>query len=132
MPLFRRSNVYRPENEKDESTEKKSSPEQIGEVASEDIPTLSEGEITYSKLVTAYGNSEIAVIESILRSAQIPYVLREGDRESWSRVILGYNTFGYDVYVPTELLDDAAALLVPEEAEGTESEESPEGDGADA
>ena len=58
MPLFRRSNVYRPENEKDENSENRSSPEQIGEVASEDIPTLSEGEITYSKLVTAYGNSE--------------------------------------------------------------------------
>ena len=47
-------------------------------------------------------------------------------------MILGYNTFGYDVYVPTELLDDAAALLVPEESDGAESEESPEGDGADA
>lgn len=72
----------------------------------------------YSLLITAQDNNETVVIESILRNARIPYVTRETDTESWMRVMMGFNIFGKEFYVPTRLLDDAAALLVPQDAEG--------------
>lgn len=72
----------------------------------------------YVSLITAQDNGEAAVIESILRAADIPYVIREKDSESWMRVMMGYNIFGSEFFVPEEFLDTAAALLVPEGAEG--------------
>lgn len=83
----------------------------------------------YEFLITASDNSEAAVIESILRSARIPYVLREHDSESWMRVMMGFNVFGSDFFVPAELVDDAAALLVPD-GEGIEITDE-DGNGTD-
>ena len=113
----KRSNVYVPEN----------APEETQAAASSDGEKGDE----FVKLITAMDNSEAAVIESILRSAGIPYVIRESGSEGYVRVIMGFNVYGSDFYVPASLLDDAAALLVPEEAEEVESEEGPEDGGDD-
>ncbi len=86
-----------------------------------DKSAVGEDGVKYAKLITAQDNSEEAVIESILRSAGIPYVIREASTEGFVRVIMGFNVYGSDFFVPEELLDDAAALLVPEEAEVTGS-----------
>lgn len=109
----KRSNVYVPENARDET--QAAAPE--GEKKDE-----------FVKLITAMDNSEEAVIESILRSAGIPYVIREASSEGYVRVIMGFNVYGSDFYVPASLLDDAAALLVPEEAEEVEPEDGEEDD----
>ena len=113
----KRSNVYVPEN----------APEGTQTAA----PSDGEKGDEFVKLITAMDNSEEAVIESILRSAGIPYVIRESGSEGYVRVIMGFNVYGSDFYVPASLLDDAAALLVPEEAEEVDSEEGPEDDDGD-
>ena len=110
----KRSNVYVPEN----------APEETPATA----PSEGEKGDEFVKLITAMDNSEEAVIESILRSAGIPYVIRESSSEGYVRVIMGFNVYGSDFYVPASLLDDAAALLVPEEAAEVEPEESEDGD----
>jgi len=115
MPLFnfgrkfgRRSNVYEG-NEPEEKKNEAAAPENDGaEIREEDG-------IQYAKLITALDNSEQAVIESILRSAGIPYVIREKSGEGYVRVIMGFNVYGSDFFVPEDLLEDAAALLVPPE-----------------
>ena len=100
-----------------------------------DKSAVGEDGVKYAKLITAQDNSEEAVIESILRSAGIPYVIREASTEGFVRVIMGFNVYGSDFFVPEELLDDAAALLVPEGAEetGSDPDEAPadssDGDG---
>ncbi|MBO7377163.1 MAG: hypothetical protein ILO42_04605 [Clostridia bacterium] len=92
-----------------------------------DKPAVGDDGVKYAKLITAQDNAEEAVIESILRSAGIPYVIREASTEGFVRVIMGFNVYGSDFFVPEELLDDAAALLVPEGAEeiGSDPDEVP-------
>lgn len=84
--------------------------------------------VRFALLITATNNSEEAVIESVLRAASIPYVVRENDGESWMRVFMGFNFYGVDFYVPENLLDDAAELLVPSE-DGKEQDADGEDDG---
>lgn len=112
---FRRKNPVLYEN-----NENPVNPEKEISFAGEENTGIKESEENddYALLITAQDNSEAAVIESILRNARIPYVTREKDSESWMRVMMGYNIFGEDFFVPARLLDDAAALLVPEDAEG--------------
>lgn len=105
-----------------------SKPEFADEIVKSKINAGSEvaAEEDYVSLITAQDNGEAAVIESILRGAGIPYVIREKDSESWMRVMMGYNIFGSEFFVPADLLDAAAALLVPEDAVG---EDIPAGNG---
>ena len=93
-------------------------------VSSSSEEGFSESGINYAFLITALDNGEEAVIESVLRSAEIPYIIRDKDSESWMRVMMGYNIFGANFYVPEDLVDDAAALLVGDEA--TEVDEDAE------
>ena len=81
-----------------------------------DIETFIHEGIRFAKLMTAADNGEQSVIESILRGAGIPYVAKENTTDSWMRVFMGFCTTGVDFYVPEHLLDDAAALVVGEDA----------------
>lgn len=81
-----------------------------------DIPTFEQDGVKFAKLMTAADNGEQGVIESILRGAGIPYVAKENTTDSWMRVFMGFCTTGVDFYVPETLLDDAAALVVGEDA----------------
>ncbi|MBR4034788.1 MAG: DUF2007 domain-containing protein [Clostridia bacterium] len=82
----------------------------------EDIPTFLKDGIKFAKLITAADNGEQSVIESILRSAGIPYVAKENTSDSWMRVFMGFCTSGVDFYVPEDLLDDATDLIAGEDA----------------
>lgn len=82
----------------------------------EDIPTFEQDGVKFAKLMTAADNGEQSVVESILRGAGIPYVAKENTTDSWMRVFMGFCTTGVDFYVPEHLLDDAAALVVGEDA----------------
>ena len=82
----------------------------------EDIPTFLKDGIKFAKLMTAADNGEQGVIESLLRGAGIPYVAKENTADSWMRVFMGYCVSGVDFYVPEDMLDDATAIVMGEDA----------------
>lgn len=78
-------------------------------------------------LTTAYGNEELAAIEALLRSAEIPYRLIDRGAGGVVRVISGYTMYGTDVYVREADLETARELLTPVDTdEETVEQESPE------
>ncbi len=77
-------------------------------------------------LCTVYSPEERAVIESLLRSAEIPYLLRERGTGEVVRLVMGANIVqGCDIYVDEEKYEEAAELITPEE-ENEELTELPE------
>ncbi len=82
----------------------------------DEIPSFVRDGIKFAKLITAADNGEQSVIESILRGSGIPYVAKENTTDSWMRVFMGFCTTGVDFYVPENLLDDAAVLVMGEDA----------------
>ncbi|MBR2621540.1 MAG: DUF2007 domain-containing protein [Clostridia bacterium] len=79
-------------------------------------------------LTTAYGNEELAAIEALLRSADIPYRLSDRGAGGVVRVISGYTMYGTDVYVREQDVQTAQELLSPIDGPESEDEtvESPE------
>ena len=73
-------------------------------------------------LTTAYSNEELSAIESLLRSAEIPYRLCERGAGGVVRVIAGYNMYGTDVFVKADDVETARELLTP--VESAEDEET--------
>ena len=76
-------------------------------------------------LTTAYDPTYLAIVESILNDAGIPYLKKDRGSGAAVRVIMGYSMFGTDVFVLREHLDTAAELIaLPEtEEEGNEEDE---------
>ena len=77
---------------------------------------------TFTLLTTARDNAEAAFIESILRGEDIPYVTRPHSRESFNRIMMGFDFGGVDFFVPERLLDDAAELIAPADGDSSETE----------
>lgn len=74
-------------------------------------------------LATVYFPEEKAVIESLLRSAEIPYLARERGAGEVVRIVMGANfTIGCDIYVDVERYDEAMELISCDEL----SDELPE------
>lgn len=70
---------------------------------------------------------ERAVIESMLRSADIPYLARDRGTGEVVRIIMGSNsTLGCDIYVDEERYDEALGLISPIELSDEEPEEGSE------
>lgn len=69
-------------------------------------------------LTTVYDFGTRAVIESLLREAEIPYMLKE--RGGSVPVITGSSVFGTDFFVKETDLDTAAELIGPVFGEETE------------
>ena len=67
-------------------------------------------------LTTAYSNEELSTIESLLRSAEIPYRLCERGAGGVVRVIAGYNMYGTDIFVKADDVETARELLTPVES----------------
>lgn len=65
---------------------------------------------------TAYNNIRLAIIRSILDGENIPYVVKMRGSNTVS-VITGAPTFGADVFVHKDALDDAKAALSTETEE---------------
>ena len=76
-------------------------------------------------LTTVYDEISLACIKSILRDAEIPYLVKQRGSGSSVRIIAGYSIFGADVFVLRETLETAQALIAPAE-EADESEEAEE------
>ncbi|MBR3964473.1 MAG: DUF2007 domain-containing protein [Clostridia bacterium] len=87
-----------------------------------------ETEEKYVLLITAADNAEAALVQSILESAEIPYLAQEKKGVGAGSVVMGFSMFGYDFFVPENRLDEASALLVPDGTaeEITEGEENTE------
>ena len=66
---------------------------------------------------TAYDNIRLAIVRSILDGENIPYVVKMRGSNSVS-VITGSPTFGADIFVHKDALEDAkAALAIPDQEE---------------
>lgn len=77
-------------------------------------------------LTTAHSNEELAAIEAILRSADIPYRLIDRGAGGVVRVISGYNMYGTDVFIREQDLETAQELLTPVDETPEDGEETVE------
>ncbi len=66
-------------------------------------------------LTTVYDEPSRMIVESILRDAEIPYLLRERGSGTAVKVITGFSMFGTDIFVLREHLDTATELITPPE-----------------
>lgn len=66
-------------------------------------------------LITVHGNEELAAVEAMLRSAEIPYRLMDRGAGGVVRVISGYTMYGTDVFVRSEDVETARELMKPVE-----------------
>ena len=82
-----------------------------------DCASLHDDEIAL--LTTVYDNAALTVTESILRDAEIPYLVKERGSGSTVRILMGYSMYGTDVYVREIDLAAASELL---KAPGSEEE----------
>ncbi len=74
-------------------------------------------------LTTAYDPTYLAIVESILADANIPYLKKDRGSGAAVRVIMGYSMFGTDIFVLKEHLDTATELIaVPDEEQIEEIE----------
>lgn len=76
-------------------------------------------------LVTVFDSAQQMIVESILRDAEIPYLVKSRGAGTAVRVIAGFSMFGSDIFVLREHLETALALITPSE-EIEEIEESEE------
>lgn len=65
-------------------------------------------------LTTVHDNAEQAMVESILRGEQIPYLMKERGSGSAVKIIAGFSMFGTDFYVPQPCVEQAKALIEPD------------------
>lgn len=77
-------------------------------------------------LTTVYDNTLLSVFESILRDAEIPYLIKERGSGSAVKIITGFSMFGTDLFVRKEHLELATELITPPEGEEGEEEEETE------
>ena len=77
-------------------------------------------------LTTLHDEISLVCVESILRDAEIPYLVKHRGAGSSMRVIMGFSLFAADVFVLRETLETAQALIAP-----TESDEELDGEDED-
>ena len=66
---------------------------------------------TESLLITVPDEVQATVVESLLRSCDIPAARTYREAGSYVRVFTGGSSFGIDIYVPSYRLDEAQELL---------------------
>ncbi len=100
--FFRRKSVYSPSNKTDA----------CGDTCAEQaVGDVADGEAAnFEFLVTTVSAVETSIVESLLRSENVPYILRSRT-EGAVRVILGASTDTTDIYVPASQLDFASELV---------------------
>ena len=76
-------------------------------------------------VMTAHTSVELAVAESILRDAEMPYRLVDRDAGGLSRSVAGFPLYGTDILVRPEDVDTARELLAAAD-EQQEQEEKDE------
>lgn len=64
-----------------------------------------------SHLTTVYDVAVLGIIRGMLEDEHIPYLVRERGTGSAMRIITGFSLYGTDIYVPTEALETAKAMI---------------------
>ncbi len=64
-----------------------------------------------SRLMTVYDVAVLGIVRGLLEDENIPYLVRERGTGSAMRILIGFSQFGTDVYVPTDALETAKALI---------------------
>ena len=77
-------------------------------------------------LTTLHDEISLSCVESILRDAEIPYLVKHRGAGSSMRVIMGFSLFAADVFVLKETLELAQALIAPSDTEELDREENGE------
>lgn len=62
-------------------------------------------------LTTVYDNEQLAIVRCILDGDNIPYLTKERGSGSSVKIIMGFSMFGTDIFVKSEQLEQAQALL---------------------
>lgn len=73
-------------------------------------------------VMTVHGNVELAVAESLLRDAELPYRLVDRDAGGLTRTVAGYPMYGTDILVRPEDVEAARELLASVEAQQEQEE----------
>lgn len=79
-------------------------------------------------LITVYDNIQLSVVRSLLDAENIPYLIRERGSGSAVKIVTGISSFGSDVYVPEQALEDATAAIAPMLGDDVEFIEDGEGE----
>lgn len=72
---------------------------------------------TTALLTTVYSNEELIAVRSLLDGMGIPYNWADRGAGAVNRIVMGNNTYGTDVFVRPDQLEDAKALLFPDLSE---------------
>ena len=78
-------------------------------------------------LFTIYEPSELMVVESVLKDAQIPYMCKDRGAGGMMKIVAGYSVFGTDVFVLKEHIDTARAIFESAEFVYEDDAEAEEG-----
>ncbi len=81
-----------------------------------DQPTPHNPETT-ALLTTVYSNEELIAVRSLLDGMNIPYNWADRGAGGVTRIIVGNTSYGTDIFVRPEHLEDAKALLFPDISE---------------
>ncbi len=75
-------------------------------------------------VATIYNPAELAVIGSVLNSANIPFLAKDRGAGGMMKVVMGYSLYGTDIFVREEDAEMALELLAPvEDAEGEQNDD---------
>lgn len=74
-------------------------------------------------IATVYDPTSLMIMESILKDAQIPYLLKDRGSGGMVKVIAGYSVMGTDVFVRAEHAEVARALTDNSACEFVDQEE---------
>lgn len=78
-----------------------------------DTPASPNTEYT-ALLTTVYSNEELVAVRSLLNGMNIPHNWADRGAGGVTRIIVGNTSYGTDIFVRPEQLEDAKALLYPE------------------
>ncbi len=81
-----------------------------------DTPTTQNTEYT-ALLTTVYSNEELVAVRSLLNGMNIPHNWADRGAGGITRIIVGNTSYGTDVFVRPDQLEDARALLYPDLSE---------------
>lgn len=62
-------------------------------------------------LITVYDPVTLGIVRGLLEDEKIPYLVHDRGGGGVVRIIVGYSTFGTDVYVPKAAMETASALI---------------------
>ncbi len=79
---------------------------------------ITDGDET-SLLTTIYDVAILGMVRGLLESENIPYLVRERGSGSAMRIMTGLSLYGTDIFVPTEALEQAQALIAGLEDDST-------------